>query len=95
MYICIYTSTMYIILYIRNFGPKTEVFCTLAIFIRFLSVKIGGPNEARFCFGKPPNVHIHIYTHSVFETMKCTKPRVLSRKTRWPQKKTSLFLRSV
>ena len=95
MYICIYTSTIYIILYIRNFGPKTRVFYTLVIFIRFLSVKSGGPNATFFCFGKAPNVHIHIYTHSVFEPIKCMKPRVLSRKMPWPQKNSSLFSGSV
>ena len=91
----VYTSIYTSFFYIRNFGPKTRVFYTLVMFTRFLSVKSGGPNAAFFCFGKAPNVHIHIYTHSVFELIKCMKPRVLPRKMPWAQKNSSLFLGSV
>ena len=56
---------IYIISYIRNFGPKTRVFYTLVIFIRFLSVKSGGPNATCFASGSPL-MYIYTYIHIVY-----------------------------
>ena len=94
MYICIYTSIYTSFRIYVTLGLKPEYFTPSSFLYVFHRSKVGGECDF-FCFGKPPNVHIHIYTHSVFEPIKCMKPRVLSREMPWPQKNSSLCLGSV